>query len=1050
MSAERARVFSIPPGAAFLPTLASAMLSGALIPGWPDRGNPLSLSEATVFVPTRRAARGLAALLAEAADPGAALLPRIVPLGDVDDAEEAQLVEALAGGFGEAEGLPPAVGETTRRLVLARLVLAWAKAVGREIMDLGPSEPLLVPSSPADALAMAGDLGMLIDSLSIHGRTVDDVNALVPDEYSRYWDISRAFLGIAAAAWPAWCAERGVLDAALRRHRILLAEAERLRRQPPAGPMIAAGSTGSMPATAALLHAIARLPRGAVVLPGLDLGLDSEAWDAIAAPGDNAHPSHPQAVLASLLPGFGLAREDIPVLGEPTPELALRERFVSEALRPAETTHRWSTRNERLDPDSIPAALAGLSFVEAADDREEAVAIAVALREAVEDPSRVAALVTPDRTLAARVSAELRRWDIRVDDSAGQPLAQSSAGLLAQLVAEAAAADFEADALLALAAHPLCRLGLPRRTRERARAALEIGVLRGPALEPGLAALRAALPVAREESGGRHAPRPRRRLGDADWNALDAWLGRLEAAFSGFTPAALAGCGDLVTLPAAHESVLAALGEPGPDDEGDAFSGPDGEGLAALFDELREASGESVPGRLGDYPAFLEALMAGRVVRRAGETHRRIHIWGLLEARLLDCDLRVLGGLDEKTWPGETRGDAFLNRPMRRDLGLPAPERRIGQMAHDFAQALGAPRVVITRALKRGGDPTVPSRLVQRLRAVAGDPAWAAVRERGDALLALARHLDAVGPARPARRPAPLAPEGRVPLSLSVTEIETLVRDPYAIFARHVLELDPLDPVATEPDAALRGTLVHEAMKRFTQRFPDALPADPLAELRAIGTELFAQTPQLRDHKDVAAAWWPRFERMAAWIAQWEPTRRAVGVALYPEVYGRLALPLKRGATFELRAVADRIEVTPSGGFRVVDFKTGAAPTPKVVRAGFSPQLTLEAAMVEAGAFEPIGRAGPVEELLYVKLSGGSVAGKEQPVRDEKNPFELEDLVREHIERLAAMMDEYAAGERPFVSRPYVQYAKRYAPYDHLARVREWSLVGGGDEEGGA
>ena len=400
-------------------------------------------------------------------------------------------------------------------------------------------------------------------------------------------------------------------------------------------------------------------------------------------------------------------------------------------------------------------------------------------------------------------------------------------------------------------------------------------MLRGPALEPGLGALRAALPAARAASHGHHAKRPQKRLGDADWAALDALVGGLQDAFAGFTPADHPGMVDLATLPVLHEQALTAVGRPAAGEDGDAFAGISGEGLAAFFDELKQAAGASLAGRFDEYPPFFDGLMAGRVVRRTGETHRRVRIWGLLEARLLSCDVAVLGGLDEKTWPAETRGDAFLNRPMRRDLGLPAPERRIGQMAHDFTQALGAPAVFVTRALKRGGDPTVPSRFIQRMQAVAGKDAWAGVVERGTRPLALARQLDRVGPAKPVRRPAPLPPPERVPMSLSVTEIETLVRDPYAVYAKHVLELDALEAVAVEPNAALKGNIVHEVMRLFVEQFPAGLPPDPLGELTAIGRKVFDGTPELRDHKDVYAAWWGRFVRMAGWLAQWEPVAGA-------------------------------------------------------------------------------------------------------------------------------------------------------------------------------
>ena len=286
-------------------------------------------------------------------------------------------------------------------------------------------------------------------------------------------------------------------------------------------------------------------------------------------------------------------------------------------------------------------------------------------------------------------------------------------------------------------------------------------------------------------------------------------------------------------------------------------------------------------------------------------------------------------------------------------------------------------------------------------------------------------------------------------MSLSVTEIETLVRDPYAVYARHVLELDPLEMVAVEPNAALKGNIVHEVMNCFVQAFPAELPPDPAGELIAIGGRVFDATPELRDHKDVYATWWARFVRMAGWLAQWEPGRRVGSPVLKAEIAGSLPVSLANGATFTLRGRVDRIELHPGGRFRVVDFKTGASPSTKEVRVGFSPQLTLEAAMAKGGAFKDVSGAETVDELLYVKLSGAGVPGHEKPVRDTKTPFDVDELADEHLARLAQMMSEYAAGERNFVSRPYAKFAKRYAPYDHLARVREWSLVGGDGEEGG-
>jgi ATP-dependent helicase/nuclease subunit B len=1040
------RVFTIPPGVPFLPALADAVMAGTLVPGWPAAGDPLSLSEGTIYLPTRRAARALATLLAARAAGDAVLLPRIVPLGDVDEAEENLLVEGVGSGIAADASLPPEVSETARRLALAELILAWARQVDRAMLRLRPDEPLLVPASPADALALAGDLGRLIDSLAINGLTCDDVHRLVPDEFGAYWRITRDFLAIAAEAWPRLCAEQGVMDGAMRRYLLLTREAERLDRERPGAPVVAAGSTGSMPATAALLAAIARLPRGAVVLPGLDTHLDDESWRAVLSPtefGVDGHPGHPQAILARLVQRFGLDRTEVPAIGMPASALAARDRLVSEALRPAGTTHAWADVPSRLPPAALGAALADVAVVEAADDREEAATIAVVLRETLRRAGESAALVTPDRALAERVAAELGRWGIRVDDSAGRPFDRSPAGMLARLAAEVAARDAAPAHVIALLAHPLCRLGLAPALRERGRAALEIGVLRGPAPAPGLDALAASLEV-RAAADDRHAPRPRSRLGRDGWDAARAVVEALRGAFAGF--ARREGIIDIAALAPAHEATCLALMRPGPGEEPGADAGE--EALAALFDEVRAGSVRSLPGRFDDYPSFFGGLGAGRTVPRPGEGHRRIKIWGLLEARLLCADTLVLGGLDEKVWPPETRSDAFLNRPMRRDLHLPAPERRIGQTAHDFAQAMGAPRVVLTRAAKRGGDPTVASRFLQRLQAVAG-PAFAQARRRGDRWLRLARSLDAPVPTRPLARPEPRPGPEKLPTRLSVTEIETLVRDPYAVYAKHVLGLDPLDPVAVPPGVAVRGSLVHDVLGRFAQQFPDVLPPDARERIVAFGREAFAAAPELFGRPDIRAFWWPRFLRMAEFAAGWEAGRRVPGTRIVAERGGKHAFTLADGSVFTLTCRADRIELLAGGGLAVIDFKTGNPPGVKEVRIGFAPQLTLEAAMAKRGAFDGVPAGERVAELVYVRLSGGMPAGVAKPVKDRDHPFDPDELAEKHLARLVELLDGYRSGERGFRSRTATKFARRYNPYDHLARFAEWSATGGADAGGG-
>jgi ATP-dependent helicase/nuclease subunit B len=1048
MALPRPNLFSIAPGVPFLPTLADAILSGRLIAGWSPASDPLALSEATIFLPTRRAARALHSMLAEKSPAASLLLPRIVPLGDVEDAEDHVLFDGGSDRLGEDGALPPEADPMVRRLTLAQFVLTWSGQIRMRLRDHDPDTPMpaklsdavrrdpqgfIVATSARDALSLADALGRLIDSLTIHGRGFADLHRQVPGDFDEYWRLSRDFVKIAAEEWPKFCRLTGVMDASERRHRLLLAEAERLTRERPEAPMIVAGSTGSMPATAALIAAIARLPRGAVVLPGLDHHLDPAEWALLGQePGE---PGHPQALLAQLLTRIGVAPDAVRPLGEPAPALKARELMLGEALRPAETTDRWQTRAERLPDTAIAEALADMRLVEAEDEREEALAIAAMLRETLETPGRIAALVTPDRTLAERVSSELGRWSITVEDSAGLALSRSLAGRLACLAADVFTADFPAAALLALLDHPLLALGLAPETLRRGRRTLEIGVLRGAATHPGLDGIRAALHQKRGAPPD-HPPEPLKRLTEADWDAAALILNRLAEAFAPLTAIGRDRI-DLVAATRALGQVTGALARTAEDEDLiDRAEG--GEALAALFDDLDQGAAAML-GHIREWPGFLDGLMAGRTVRRGGASHARIRIWGLLEARLLSVDRLVLGGLDETVWPPVGRTDPFLSRAMAEALGLPAPERRIGQTAHDFAQACGAPDLVLTRAKKRDGNPMVASRFLQRLRAVIGEDLYGALLARGARVLDWVRALDRLENAPPrVRQPAPVPPRELLPRRLSVTQIETLRRDPYSIYAKAVLRLDALRPLAEPPGSAERGNAIHDALAKLAERHPRTLPATALDELLALGRESFGD---LAREPEFEAFWWPNFVRGAQWLIAWDHGRRADGTEIRAEKRGSHRFDLPGGGDFTISARADRIEIHPGSRFSVVDYKTGRPPGKREVRCGFSPQLTITAALVSRGGFD--GITGTPADLLYVKL--GRDGGEATSVAGGQEPIDPAVLAEKHWHECVRLIDDFLNRGRGFASQPFPKFLKAYAEYDHLARVREWSV---GEDEG--
>lgn len=1044
------RIFTIPASADFSRELIAALAEGRLIEGFRPLDDPLLLSTVTLYLPTRRAARNLPALVQEIFGGRPVLLPRIRPLGDVD--EEAQVLEAVADG----EALPPELPLLERRLAMTRLVMSWKAALRREVLRLSADEPLGLPASAADAAWLAGDLITLMDELETEEADWSDLSRLVPDDHARYWQVTLEFLDIVRKAWPAYLEECGAMDPKARRSALIRREAARLRQSPPQGPVIVAGSTGSVPATAELLAAVADLPRGAIVLPGLDLDMDDASWEALGeAPQPRLsakHPApaftegsvsgHPQYGLKLLLDRLKVLRRDVLALCPPeSPRLVARARLVSEALRPAATTDRWTGYLARVSPGERAEALAEVELLTARNEAEEALAVAIALREALER-GETAALVSPDRLLARRVAEELGRWSITVDDSAGRPLDQTPPAVLAMLAARLALEGCVPLDLLALLKHPLARLGLPAKEIRAAARSLERGVLRGPLPRLGSGGLVEAIAAARLASEGAHVPRWKK-LVEADWTAVEDLVARLRAALAPLERLAEQdGPVPVVELASAHAEVLKAIAGDETGSEAELYRGETGDALALALAGLMESgrAGLAVPAR--EWPSVFSALIAGTAVRRRLPGDPRIQILGPMEARLQRPDLVILGGLNEGVWPQRTRNDPWLNRPMKRDLGLEPPERRIGAGAHDFVQGMGARRVILSRAARADGAPTVASRWLQRLLTLAGPQAEAEMATRGRRWLDLTTRLDRPdGPVTPAARPEPKPPLAARPRQLSVTEIERLVRDPYAIFARRVLGLEPVDPVGGAPGAADKGTIIHDALARFLADWDGPFDHTAVARLTEIGEEVFAP---LDAFPAVRALWWPRFLRIAEGFVTWERSRDPRVSNRFVEIGGGAELVLP-GADFRLTGRADRIDLLTDGALSVIDYKTGQAPSQKQVDALLSPQLPLEVAMITRGGFAGIPSDRPVSELLYLQLKGAREALSEQG-RTPKD-MSVGELAEASWQRLEALIAAYQDEAKGYLSRARVEKERDMnGPYDHLARVKEWA-IGGGEGE---
>lgn len=955
-------------------------------------GDPLALADVLILLPTRRSVRALREAFLRAADGTPTILPRMAPLGDVDDGEW-----EIASGDGDALTLPPAIEPAEREALLAQLVAAFTDDQGHPIAQ-----------SAAQALKLARELGRLLDELAIEGVSFDRLEGLVEGNFASHWQRTLKFLAIVGEHWPQMLAARGRIDAIERRTLAIRNQARRWRERPPQTPVIAAGSTGSQPATRDLLAAIVELPQGAVVLPGLDHDMDEASWEAL-------DPSHPQYGLRELLSALGRARSDV----AEWPGVAggsARHFLITELMRPAETSDSW------VKPE--PASLEHVTRADCATPHQEALVVALALRSVLDTPARTAALVTPDRELARRVTAELKRWQIDIDDSAGAALADTPPATLLHALIATVDASFAPVELLALLKHPLCTLGGERAAALDATRRLDRKCLRGLKPAPGLDAIRARIDDAK--------------FGDpADRTAVRTLIDRLGEATSALvalmqgdaSPDALL---DATVAAAEKIASVEAL-----------WSGDAGGALADVLGRLRTAWTDRPAIASGEWPGLFDAMLEPETIRPAFGRHPRLSIWGPLEARLQRADLLVLGGLNEGTWPPAVETGPWINRPMRNDLGLQQPERRIGLSAHDFVAALGAERVLLTRAEREGGAPTVPSRWLARLDALFGyEPGSAPVPEyiqRGRrSFVAWAEKIDRPDDYIPWLRPEPRPPLEARPKRLSVSSVEQWRRDPYGLYARRILGLEALDPLEAELGAADRGNALHDALDEFLKAHPSGvLPPDAVREFEELGEKHLAD---LLTAPAERAFWWPRFQRLARWFVDAENARRAAGTRLLASeskaamTVGPAAHPLR------IEARADRVDELERGTWEIIDYKTGRVPTKDELEALFAPQLLLEAAMAERGGFEKIEGKAETVRLSYWQANGLGDGGKVSEIKGS------DELVAEMMALVQKMAEHFANPDTPYAALPWPAYGPHFNDYAHLERVAEWSTAGGGDE----
>lgn len=946
------RVFALPLGVDFSRAFVDGLL--ARLVGQP----PEALAKVVIYVNTRRAARGIEAILCEH---GALLLPDIRVATDLARDPSVDLSQPIPS--------------LRRRLIIARLVAAFLKA-----------QPDVAPQSAV--FDLADSLGTLLDSFQGEGLALAALKDIEVGGQSEHWDRALRFLEILGDYWENHRPEAAP-DTEERQRAVAEVYAKLWAISPPDHPVIVAGSTGSRGATAVFMQAVANLPQGAVVLPGYDYDLPDAAWKSASA-------DHPQFGFRNLAEKLDFQRPALWHTVEPAQ--LTRNKLVSLALRPAPVTDQWLAEGPLLAPD-LGVACKGMTLIEAPSPRAEAEAIAIRLRQAAELGQK-AALVTPDRVLARRVASVLARWEITPDDSAGRPLPLTPPGVFLRRIIALAGLPLTPEGLLAILKHPLCGgVGEQRAAHLQMTRKLEMEVLRGGA--PFI-----------------------------DWQALGMWataigpefsdwIARLETAFMPILAAsAQLDLTDWLTL---HRNAAEALsGEPLWEKEA-------GKAALATFSDMEKEAAYGGDLAAVQYRALFQSVLnAGEVREEAYLPHPNIAIMGTLEARVQSADLVILGGMNEGIWPSSPQPDPWMSRDMRRQIGLPLPERQIGLSAHDFQQAIAANEVVISRAIRDGEAPTVASRWVIRLLNLLeglgedGKEALADMRARGQNLLALAVAMNTPeAEVAPAMRPSPSPSISARPDRLSVTRIETLIRDPYAIYADKILKLRALDPPGKEADARERGNAMHNVMEAFLERTKAGLPNDARAVFLTVAHEVLeAEVPWPSTRR----LWLARLEKIADWFIAGEKIRRERADPLAVERMGA-----RKMGGFTLTAKVDRIDLLPNGSLAIYDYKSGGLPTGPQIKK-FAVQLPLEGAIASAGGFKDIA-ATKVAHLELIGLGGG---GKEVAL-----DFG-EDEAAEVWANLTSLIQAFESGDLGYTARSRPENITYASDYDHLSRFGEW------------
>lgn len=967
----------------------------------------VGLGRLLILLPTRRACKNMQDAFLRQSQGAPIILPRLKPIGDVDD-EELLISSDLEG----IEDINDAISTIERQIILANLI--------SKLPDIS--------NGIAADMRLANALGVLLDQTYTEGLNLKDLLQIIDNSsLSDHWQITVQFLEIISKHWPEILNTRGLIDGADRRNRLMNLLHDSWQKNPPNHLIIAAGSTGSIPATRKILKLISSFEMGSVILPGLDLLMGDTAWNMV-------EEGHPQYTLKELLEYFECDRSQVQLWPTQNSNNDLREKFISDVMLPPEVTHTWQDidLNEK-QKNNITNDLKTVQIIECDTAQEEAKVIALLLREIIEKDNKTAALITPDRQLARRVSLLCKRWNVEIDDSSGTSLNKTSLGIYLKLIINATSKDFSPVSILSLLKHNLCHGNDFKNYRKTVRL-MDIHLLRGITPSIGWDGLEKLYHKKLNDKNVRIKPKP---------ECLEL-IDHLKLIFMPLSEALKNDAQDFKTILQLHLQIAEKLNYSSDINViKSLWMGDIGNKMAEFLSSL-QTNIEILPQcTINDYLEIFDQFLSTQTVRPIYGTHPRLMILGQLEARLIQTDRVIMAGLNEGTWPPDPGHDPWMSRPMRDKFGLPKAERAITLAAHDFAQGFCGKEVFLTRAKRDNGAPSVPARWLQRIDTLLDSIKIDKNILRQSPYLQYAAQLDDTAEKIQISRPEPRPPTSARPRQISVTKIEKWMKDPYSIYANSILKLNAIEPIEKEIGAMEHGNIIHEIMDEFTKKFPKQIPNNAVIEFINIAQDVCKEQGL---NESQLSFWMPRIYNLAQWVVNKENEWRKMADFGKSEVGGQIILSENLQADFKLTCRADRIDYLKTGAAAIIDYKSGNSYPITKIKNGALPQLPLEALILSKNGFKDSEiHQIKTENIAYWKLTGKkNEAGK---IFEINNEDELNDIIKNSYEKLLHLIQTFDKAETPYLAIPRLDNAPNYNDYEHLERVKEWTALGEQSED---